>query len=190
MPLQEGSAPTPGNRACVGMWWRRCGLGRYRETGYASRCYKVPASVKRRVGPFELGGLHTVNHPGKRKGYEDGIEENRQDDPRNPPHDVRPGATSSLWSSSASIQCLHFAYRRKRRVPRRKKLWFGSQTESGAKRVPLPRPRTGAGVHGAAAQQDRTEETRSSRRAGSSLVVLAAAREPTRQESVVAVRGA
>jgi hypothetical protein len=136
------------------------------------------------------GGSHTVNHPGKDKGYEDGIDENRQDDPRNPPHDVRPGATSSLWNSSASIQCLHFAYRRKRRVPRRKKLWFGSQTESGAKRVPLPWPRTGAGVHGAAAQQDRTEETRSSRRAGSSLVVLAAAREPTRQESVVAVRGA
>jgi hypothetical protein len=106
----------------------------------------VPALCKR-GGGSELGGLHTVNHPGKRKGYEDGIEENRQDDPRNPPHDVRPGATGSFWSSSGSIfWCLHLAYRRMRRLLRRQKLWFGSQTESGAKRVRLPPGRRGTGV--------------------------------------------
>jgi hypothetical protein len=50
------------------------------------------------VGSFERGCLHTVNRPGKYKGYEDGIEEDRQDDPRNPLHDR--SFSASIFSAS------------------------------------------------------------------------------------------
>jgi hypothetical protein len=57
--------------------------------------------VKKGVGPIERGCLHTVNRPGKYKGYEDGIEEDRQDDPRNPLHDR--SSSASIFSASTLL---------------------------------------------------------------------------------------